>query len=427
MLIELTVGNYKSFKEKATFSMVASKIVSKHKEVDEHNTFSVGDGNSLRLIKSAAVYGANASGKSKLVEAIDFMRMFVMNSSKETQATEPIKVEAFRLSSKTLGKPSLFEAVFLKDHVQYRYGFEVDAKRVVTEWLYYVPSSREALLFERRGDQFNISRAFKGGRGVKEKTRDNALFLSVAAQFNSPTAAAVLTWFKDLIIISGLQDISSRPITFNYFTDVDQKAAIVEFIKKLDLGIDDIKVENIAISAENLPQDMPETINEMLLGIKGAQQTVVKTYHRIKNDVENASELEVFDMDKNESEGTNKLFSLAGPVLKTLKTGGVIIIDEFDARLHPLISRALIGLFNSNESNSRNAQLVFVTHDTNLLDKMIFRRDQVWFAEKDSEGATHLYSLAEYKVRNDATFEKDYVQGRYGAIPFIGDLSRLLS
>jgi hypothetical protein len=131
-------------------------------------------------------------------------------------------------------------------------------------------------------------------------------------------------------------------------------------------------------------------------------------------------------MDEHESEGTQKLFAMAGPLVDTLENGRILVIDELDARLHPLITREIISLFNSNQTNPHNAQLIFMTHDTNILSHKFFRRDQIWFAEKDKFGATHLYSLAEYKIRNDASFENDYIQGRYGAVPFIGDLSHLI-
>jgi AAA15 family ATPase/GTPase len=148
--------------------------------------------------------------------------------------------------------------------------------------------------------------------------------------------------------------------------------------------------------------------------------------HRSFDEQGNPTSLVSFDIDENESEGTRKLIYLAGPLIDTLKHGKVLFIDEFDARLHPLITHQIISLFNSNNTNPNNAQLIFATHDTNLLSNRLFRRDQIWFAEKDKLGATHFYSLVEYKVRNDASFEKDYIRGKYGAIPFIGDLAQLL-
>jgi hypothetical protein len=171
---------------------------------------------------------------------------------------------------------------------------------------------------------------------------------------------------------------------------------------------------------------LPDNIKSFILKNGGGKLTSIQTIHRKFDGEGNSVSTELFDLDDQESEGTQKVFALAGPLVDTLKNGKVLIIDEFDARIHPLISRAIVELFNSNESNSNNAQLIFMTHDTNLLSNRLFRRDQIWFTEKNRYGATDLYSLAEYKIRNDASFESDYIKGRYGAIPYIGNLNHLL-
>ncbi len=430
MLIQFSVGNYKSIGETVTLSMVAAKIRSKDGRLDEDNVFEVSE--KLELLKSAAIYGANASGKSNLVAAIAFMRRFVLVSSKETQAEERIDVEGFRLSTVTEGKPSSFEMVFLLDGVKYRYGFEVSPQRVVSEWLFHTPAGREAVLFTREAENIVVSRAFKEGKGFENRTRNNALFLSVVAQFNGPIAQRVLTWFRNLGVISGLEDTIYRTYMEGQFESSQYREDIVLFVKRLDVGIDGLQAEKID-PAMTIPRDAPEKMKELLEGLKdlllrtggGTERTVVRTFHRKFDASGQHVSQEIFDLDSHESEGTKKLFALAGLIIDTLRTGKVVVIDEFDARLHPLISREIVALFNSKESNPHNAQLVFTTHDTNLLSNRIFRRDQVWFTEKDQQGATYLYSLAEYKVRNDASYESDYIRGRYGAIPFIGDLRRL--
>nr|WP_228062001.1 ATP-binding protein [Coleofasciculus sp. LEGE 07081] len=399
--------------------MVAAKVTAKDKTLDENNVFKIDD--ELSLLKSAAVYGANASGKSNLVAAIEFMRWFVLNSSKETQVTEGIDVEPFRLSTETVGKPSFFEIVFLLEGKTYRYGFEVDTQRVVSEWLFYVPKTREAKLFERQSDSFKVLKAFKEGKDITDKTRTNALFLSVVAQFNGEISQKILLWFnQSLNVISRLYPNSIyRRYTEEYFKNDNYRYDIIQFIKTLDLGIDDIQIENSSLVEEILWK-------QGVFLTKEISQKAIKTFHRKYNAEGNQTELEEFDIDKHESDGTKKLFTFAGPLLDALRNGKVLIIDELDARLHPLITSAIISLFNSDQMSSQNAQLIFMTHDTNLLINKIFRRDQIWFTEKDRQGATHLYSLVEYKVRNDASFETDYIQGRYGAIPFIGDLRRLI-
>ncbi|MDS3862050.1 ATP-binding protein [Thermosynechococcaceae cyanobacterium BACA0444] len=217
MLIEFTVGNYRSFKEKVTFSMVATNLMSKNKSLDETNVFKVDE--KLSLLKSAAIYGANASGKSNLAKALAFMRWFMSNSSRETQSTDKIRVEPFKLSTETDAQPSFFEIVFLMDQKTYRYGFEATPDEIVAEWLYYVPKSRETRLFERNKDKFNISRTYKAD-GIQQKTRKNALFLSVSAQFNVEIAENILERSIGCIyLVSGLNDIEYRLYTIDCLVD----------------------------------------------------------------------------------------------------------------------------------------------------------------------------------------------------------------
>jgi len=399
--------------------MVASSITGEEKELDENNVFKIH--HKLSLLKSAAIYGANASGKSNLVAALRFMKWFVLNSSKETQVSEAIDIEAFRLSTETEQEPSFFEIVFLLEGENFRYGFEVNTEQVVSEWLFQTDENAEKLLFERDLDNF-ILNDFPEGQGISDKTRSNALFLSVVAQFNGKISGKILLWFsKNLQLISGLQDTQYRKETLESFENDRHRHDIIEFIKKLDLGIADIQITNQPVFVIS-----PKTAIFGSLYPYSEIKPAVKTVHR-KYDAEGKqSAIELFDIEKHESEGTNKLFALAGLLLNTLRTGKILLIDELDARLHPLITRELICLFNSNETNPHNAQLIFTTHDTNLLSSKTFRRDQIWFTEKDNKGATDLYSLVEYKVGKNASFERDYIIGKYGAIPFIGNFKELI-
>lgn len=425
MLIEFSVGNYRSFKDQVTLSMVAAPIVAEDKEIDQRNVFTVDE--ELILLKSAAVYGANASGKSNLAKAMSFMRWFMINSSKDTQSTEQIAVEPFRLSTETEKQPSFFEIIFLMEGTQYRYGFEIDRNEVLSEWLYYVPNVRETKLFVRHQDKFEITKKYRG-QELKHITRPNALFLSVCAQFNVQIANQILNWTANkLKIISGLEAEGYRGYTARCLNQKNQYSeAILKLIKKLDLGISDLDVEEVEITEEHLPEHFPEELKKFVLN-NSSKMPSVNTFHKKYDPEGKLASTEIFDLEEQESEGTQKLFEIAGPLVDTLFDGKVLVIDEFDARLHPLINQAIVKQFNSIEDNPNNAQLIFITHDTNLLDKKLLRRDQVWFTEKNRYGATDLYSLVEYKgVRNDASFENDYIKGRYGAIPFLGTLSKLL-
>lgn len=424
MLIEFSVGNYRSFQETVTFSMVAANLVSKHEEIDEDKSFKVTE--NLKLLKSAAIYGANASGKSNLVKALGFMKWFIINSSKETQSTEKIKVEPFRLSTQTKQQPSFFELVFIIDSTKYRYGFEVTQDRVISEWLYYVPNVRETKLFSRQEDNIEQSKKYQTDN-LKKLTRSNALYLSVCSQFNVDLAEKILNWLsRTLTIISGLNDTEDMSYTFRCLEDSNLNAEIKQLIKNLDLGISDIKIKTRDLFDPSVTKNILMSVLE-LDKIKGAKIVSVGTYHQVFDEDGNLQLTEEFDLNHHESEGTQKLFALAGRLIMALKESQVLIIDEFDARLHPLISLGIVELFNSKDNNPNNAQLIFITHDTNLLNHKIFRRDQIWFTEKNRYGATDLYSLAEYKVPNDAAFESDYIKGRYGAIPYLGDLSYLIN
>ncbi len=424
MLIEFTVGNYRSFKDPVTFSMVAADLKESNQSVDTDNVFQVND--QLKLLKSAAIYGANASGKSNLGLAIIFMREFMINSSRETQTTDKIPVEPFSLSIETENKPSFFEIVIIIDEKQYRYGFEVTPERVIAEWLFHVPTKRESQLFNRDKDKISMTKILKAD-GIDKKTRHNSLFLSVAAQFNVAIAEKIIQeFYQSLNIISGLNDEKLYEYTINCLVSNIHKQEIINFIQKLDFNINSLEIKTFNKKDIQFPENIPENFKIFFLSNSADGMIFIQTLHDKFDAQGNIISQELFDITKQESQGTQKVFALSGFLIEVLKNGETMIVDEFDDRLHPLISKAIIQLFNSPETNPNNAQIIFMTHDTNLLDAKLFRRDQIWFTEKNRYGATDLYSLAEYKVKNDASFESDYIKGRYGAIPFIGNFSSIL-
>jgi uncharacterized protein len=409
---------------------VAANLVSQDKNLDINNVFAVDK--ELSLLTSAAIYGANASGKSNLAKALQFMKWFMVYSSKETQSTEAIGVEKFRLSTETDDQPSFFEIVFLLDGQQHRYGFTADQEKVRSEWLYYVPKKRETKLFNRQENKFDISKIFNAD-GIASKTRNNALFLSVSAQFNVSKAKAILDWLIfSLVLVSGLDDRNLLNDTAKYIFQTDIHYKAIQLIKNMDLDIQGIEIKEGTFKSDysniNKPEDTPLDVWKIAIKAVEASEKErkanprsndIQTIHRKFNHNGEQVSAEKFNLTIEESEGTQKVFALVSLLIAVINYGKTLIIDEFDARLHPLMSRAIVGLFNSNETNPHNSQLIFMTHDTNLLSNKIFRRDQIWFTEKDRYGATALYSLAEYKVRNDSSFESDYIKGKYGAIPYI--------
>lgn len=402
MLIQFSIGNFLSFKEQSTLSLLASTL--KDIQITAEDVIFNVEGTDLALLKSATIYGANASGKSNFIKAMEFFKWYIINSSKDIQAGERVSIESFRLNSSTIEEPSYFEAVFCDNEYQYRYGFEADETLVRSEWLYQKANkkrAKEVELFYRKEEHFDIHAKFIIGKELinKRMVRANALLLSVAAQFNDSVAVDIIKWLNDTTIISGSHEENIWNMATLRLDDAAMKQRIIDFSRYADLGIENIeKVNNTIISA-----------------------------HTQYDDEGNEVKLINFPFKKNESEGTIKYFSLAYPIIDALDNGKRLVIDEFDSKMHPLLTCRIIALFNSKATNPHNAQLVFTTHDTNLLSSNIFRRDQIWFTQKDRYGATELYSLAEYKVRNDASFEKDYLSGKYGAIPIISDLGRLFN
>jgi hypothetical protein len=445
MLVEFSVENYRSFRDRATLSMIAAKLRAQDSKLDQDNVVPLKG--KLALLRSAVIYGANASGKSNVLEAFAFMRHFVMESARQ-QDEDSIPVEPFCLSKATAEAPSTFEVVFLVDGIQYRYGFSATVQRVVEEWLYYTPTIREVALFTR--DEYGIDprERFRVGRELRGLKLENKLFLSVVAQFKRNSIATRLReWFAATSrTLKAVSDTGYLPYTLKCIDEDRYHREIVEFVRMLDLDIAGLSVAEVP-----LPERLAElqdlwtnarksaSDEDAQLVIPGLTTTrtlqELRTRHAVRDIEGRTLEEKEFVASRMESDGTLKLIALAGPLMDVLTHGRVLFLDEIDSRLHPLMTAAILRLFNSPASNPRNAQLVCATHDTHLLNRNLLRRDQIYFVEKDRTAASHLYSLADFKlsssegamrsVRNDDQFERSYILGRYGAIPYLGDLSRL--
>ncbi|WP_294737295.1 ATP/GTP-binding protein [uncultured Flavobacterium sp.] len=425
MILQFSIKNYKTFKEKATLSFIASNY---DKETREDENIYYNERFGFRLLKSAVVFGANASGKSKLFEAFRFMKRYIRNSSKEGQKGDEIDVDPFRLNSLTENEPSEFEITFIHRDVQYRYGFEVTRSEVISEWLYQKRKIKEVELFYRddTGVELHERNFSKGKRIVKEELlRENALLISVAAQFNDVTSIEVLEWFKGLINLSGLDESGYKGFTVSKADDLVEKIKILNLLKAADLGIKDIQPKRLDL--DKLPKDLPEEIkNKILREVEEEKAEFfsgVLTAHDKHDEEGNSIDGVQFSLEDDESSGTRKFFALTGPILDVLKNGYILVVDELDSKLHPNLVCKIVSLFNSKEFNPNNAQLIFNTHNTNLLNSGLFRRDQIWFTEKNKFGEAKLFSLADFKskdVNKKDPFEEHYIDGRYGAIPFLG-------
>lgn len=396
MLINFTVGNYRSFKDQKTLSMEATAIT-------ELKDSLIVDGK-YKLLPSAVLYGANSSGKSNFLKAIDKFRYLVTNSSK-LNSTDKLEVTPFLLNKEKAEEPSFFEIELLIESVRYRYGFTVDNNRIFDEWLYAAqPGKREKNLFIRTVEGIGISVNFPEGKGLEEKTRDNALFLSTADSFNGTIAGKIVSKIDTIYIASGILHEKFAELNALCHIRKDWEAGLNKFLKIFDLGFDSIE----------FPEDKAL-----------AKEIKAYTIHNRYDDNGEIIDSVRLNMKDHESSGTNKLFDLASWVLSSLLYNTVLVIDELDSKLHPILTKYLINLFNDPETNKGKSQLIFATHDTNLLNTHTFRRDQIWFTEKDKTEATDLYSLVEFrdiegnKIRKDRSIEKDYINGRYGAIPYI--------
>jgi AAA15 family ATPase/GTPase len=431
MLISFSVRNYRTFRERVEWSLIASADKTREDDnVVELPAFG------LRLLKSAVVYGANASGKSKLVDAMNYMRWLVIGSSKSSQARESTQVEPFFLNPSSIQASSEFEIQFIQHDKLYRYGFELSATRVEAEWLFLraaktVRNKSEIELFYRSGQSIVFHhRKFGGivGELVKNNaTRENALLLSVAAQFNQPQAVDILEWFINFIVLSGNNEAWERALTALMLRNAAKKQAVLDFLLSADLDIEDIQ-ESEQPEFSLQPSEQQNEVSKQLVQWSNREYTGIRTLHRAYTDTREPGGLVEFSLLQDESIGTQKLLALSGPVLNAISIGAPVIIDELDARLHPNLSAKIVQLFNSKNTNPNNAQLLFNTHDTNLLTSGNFRRDQIWFTEKNRYGEATLYSLADFKtdqVRKDEDFEANYIRGKYGAVPYLGDFNAL--
>lgn len=421
MLIHFTTGNFLSFKDPVTLSLQAAPI-SEYKE----NVFEV---NQRKLLKRAVVYGANSSGKSNLLNAIWEMKEFVLESAKRS-STEEIDVVPFALSSETEGQPCHFEVAFLIDGIKYRYGFEVDREAVRYEWLFQARKKVEKPLFYREGDKIETMAGFKEGEGLEKRTRANALFLSVVDQFNGAISRGIIQWFDRLQIISGLSTDYLRLLTFEILENEEVRLRIMKLLKSLDLGFDKFQLVTRPFGLDMLPPDLPPRLaRKMLNELEGKKVASIETLKK-KYDANGKVIDEVeFNLRRQESAGTNKVFDLIGPIFSIILNQGVLVVDELGAKMHTFLTRAINQLFISEEFNTNNAQLIFATHDTNLLQTGKFRRDQVYFIEKNQFGASDLYSLYEFKdpetggpIRKEPDFEKLYLKGKLGAVPYFDDI-----
>ena len=411
MLVEFRVKNFKSIRDEQVLSMVASTDTA----LEDTHVFKP-DGASFKLLKSAAIYGPNAGGKSNLLKALDFMRwtVFIRQTPGHPFSDEYEKQSFFKLDMTSRNNPSEFEVTYIDKGVRYQYGFALLGERVVEEWLLVYKSDKPQEWFRRTinektgEDEYKFSSYLKGQKLTWQKsTRKEAFFLAVAADLNSKQLQPVYRWLMKLFILDNIP-ISIKAINSYILNSERYKRNLLDFLSAADLGITDIQVKT----------EIQKTITRA--NKEGTPPEIVE-YERPVFIHQHNGTSELFELDE-ESEGTQRIFLLAFYILEALEHGRILIVDELESSLHPKLIHFIIGLFNS-AGNKNGAQLIFSTHNTGLLDiKKTFRRDQIWFVEKDNSQATVLYSLTDFNPRKDTAIESGYLTGRYGAIPFVTEL-----
>ncbi|MBN1124646.1 MAG: AAA family ATPase [Sedimentisphaerales bacterium] len=415
MLLEFRVKNFRSFREEQTLSLVAS-----NDKCLSENTFTQG---SYSILKAAGIYGPNASGKSNLIKAFKTMQDIVIDSA-DYKPGQKLPVIPFLFDKASKEQTSDFEVIFFVDKVRYQYGFSATPQKIKEEWLYAFPNEASQTWFLRKSDRdkWKFGSYFKGEKKtLKEKTRENALFVSVGAQWNHEQLTAIYNWFKNCLRIV-TADYIWPPVTEAMLSELENNdqsgnsihSTITDILQKADFGITDYSVEKIDPPKILFPADIPVAIKEKILK-QEREKRAVHFFHVNERDGVSVK----LPMEE-ESDGTKRFFNLLGPWVEVFVEGYTIFFDELESHLHPLLTRELIK-FIQNEKNTKGAQLIFATHDTTLLDPELLRRDQIWFTEKSEEHATCLYSLAEYKTkaRKGEAMQKRYLAGRYGAIPIL--------
>jgi uncharacterized protein len=409
MLIEFAIANFRSIRDEQRLSLVAGSG-GEHGDTNTLIPDKASSGKPLRLLRSAAIYGPNAAGKSNLLRAMQTMRRIVLTSQQELAA---LPVVPFRFDGTSQREPTLFEVVILLDGVRYQYGFSATADQVHDEWLFAFPKGRAQRWFERsiagkpNVQQYQFGEKLTGNKDVwRQATRPNALYLTTSASLNSAQVLPIYRWFQEGFDTFGLDDCD--PMTsVGKIGSTAEGQSLLGFLRSADLAVEDIRLK-----------DRDSKTGGFRSLLSSSRITDVRLVHRL----EDGTEVELGLTD--ESDGTQKMFAFAGPWLDALAAGRTLAVDELHDNLHPLLVRYLVELFHSPQTNPKGAQLIFTTHETSILSQDIFRRDQIWFCERDEHQATRLFPLTDFHPRKGLeNLERSYLSGRYGALPYLRSVS----
>jgi AAA15 family ATPase/GTPase len=427
MFINFEFGNFRSFRDLQKFSLEAAPIRPNDNGLMESNVFFSGN---LRLLKTKAILGGNASGKSNLAKAISAFQIMVSRSVAQEKLPKAIWDDRFQLISDWDEQPMFFQYYFIYEKTIYRYGFQILDGVISYEWLYSGSDNKEKEYFMRGPDGLTINHAefplgdsfiHQQGEEENELFRNDALFLTAAALNGNRFLSKLRIEMRNIMTVDGVNDASAVRYAMNNFINgpVEKKQALIELLSAADTGIEDLTIDDLP--EHLIDNQIQKELNEK----KDTKAVSLFSYHpfydwegkRLKNKAVPFGEWE--------SEGTGKFFAIGALVLDTLGTGRVIVIDEFDARLHPNLSLKIVELFQNEKTNPNGAQLIFVTHDTSLLRRANLRRDQICLVNKDIYGISSAVNIVQFKgVRKDASYEKEYLNGTYTGIPYLDKINR---
>jgi uncharacterized protein len=416
MLLRFRFSNFRSFRDEQELSLIASSESSGTDGVLRSAGLAEG------VLPVIAIYGANASGKTNVVRALQYMASVVQNSHSRWQPEQPIPCEPFR-TEESMASPSTFVVDFLLNNVRHQYGFSTNSEVVLEEWLFAYPRGKKQawLARKQRGRMVFSGKMLGDNKTIERLTRKNSLFLSAAAQNNHEMLLPIYNWFSaSLSFVSGDRKLIWRR-TDPLVTGPEYRDSVATLLSLADLGIDDISMQEVVVPdgvkklMEGLTTFLRATVPDApanALPSPDELQRHLRLHHRLGNS-------SVPFEQPQESGGTLALLTLLGWILPALRNGGTVCVDELESSLHPILAVELVRLFGDSQQNKQGAQLVFNTHEANLLNADVLRRDEIWFTEKQQDGASHLYPLTDFKPRRQENLENGYLQGRYGAIPFL--------
>ncbi len=426
MLIEFKFKNYRSFRDEATLSMEATGLSTfRNSTIEYGNT---------RILSGAAIYGKNGGGKSNVIRAFWLAVQFIKNAQRTQHENASIPVSPFLIDDYSKNEATSFEFTFVLDNIKYIYGFSATKEYIESEYLYHSPKGQKAIIFERNRQDFKFTEEKAKRKLISETVATNQLFFSVACTMNDEDCSRAMRWFRGYVFFS--RDYSDIPRQLlEYSNDKNMLKAISNYAKAADLGIEDMQFEfnsqeitediefpdsvpeGIRVALTNFMHALSESSNNSEVKLKMGDVTATSLHRGINKN----GESQLFPLElSEESDGTRKLMAVAPAIESVLSKGGVLLIDELERELHPTLVNYIVTKFQRKQSNPNGAQIIFTTHNTELMNEEILRKDQIYFVDKDNtDGTSELYSISEFSTKTSENIRKGYLLGKYGATPNI--------